>query len=56
MPAKYQYYDNVKKECKQVMKKVIKKQVAMPKRLKQVATANSMHFNSPTVGILTRIE
>ena len=51
MPPKYQYFDNVTKECKQVMKKVIlKKYVSRDTKegLKQVTAANTMYFYSLT--------
>ena len=53
VPAKYQYFDDVKKNANKWRKKFFWKktqvQVGMPKKgLKQVAEANAMHFYSST--------
>ena len=50
MPAKYQYFDYVKKECKQVMEKFFKKTSVIKvakKGLKQPVASNTMHFYNP---------
>ena len=53
MPAKYQYFNYVEKECKQVMKEVLLKKYTSVSRvakkgLKQAVVLNAMHFYIPT--------